>query len=233
MSDLAERAVRKVMIAALALVAIGLNLGSAEATIISTSDSASTCPNTYGVCVNFSLSQNSGSGVWTLQTDYLSSPSGLLTSTGAYYNAGGTAPAFGISNVTLLGSPLGWTSGGCTDLNMNSGSTSLLGACASTTHGINNALAPGGIISLSFTANSAFTSAVLANDISYRAHIQGYGSTSCSIKLDTGATGNVGSAGSNCIVPSSVPEPATLALFAAGLAALGFGFVLRRRINHG
>lgn len=224
---------RKVLFAALALVALGLNLGRAEATIISTSDSAATCPNTYGVCVNFSLSQNSGSGVWTLTTDYLSGPSGLLTSAGAYYNAGKQTPPFGISNVTLLGSPLGWSRGGCTDLKMNSGSTSLLGACASTTHGINDALAPGGSISLSFTASSAFTTAVLANDISYRAHIQGYGSTSCSIKLDTDASGNVGSAGSNCIVPPSVPEPASLALFAAGLAALGLGFVVRRRINHG
>ncbi len=222
---------RKVVFAALALVALGLNLGRAEATIITPSVSAATCPNTYGVCVNFSLSQNSGSGVWTLTTDYLSGPSGLLTSAGAYYNAG-KQTTFGISNVTLLGSPLGWTRGSCTDLKMNSGSTSLLGTCASTTHGINDALAPTGSIALTFTANSAFTAAVLANDISYRAHIQGYGSTSCSIKLDTGATGNVGSAGSNCIVPPSVPEPATLAMFAAGLAALGFGFVLRRRINH-
>ncbi len=223
---------RKFVFAALALVALGLNLGRAEATIITPSVSAATCPNTYGVCVNFSLSQNSGSGVWTLTTHYLSSPSGLLTSTGAYYNAG-TQTSFGISNVTLLGSPTGWTSGHCTDLNMNSGATSLLGACASTTHGINDALAPLGSLSLTFTANSAFTNAVLANDIGFRAHIQGYGSTSCSIKLDTGASGNIGSAGSDCIVPPSVPEPTTLALFAAGLAALGLGFVLRRRINHG
>jgi hypothetical protein len=183
--------------------------------------------------VNFSLSQNSGTGVWTLTTDYVSSPSGLLTSTGAYYNAGKTAPPFGISDVTLLGSPTGWASGGCTDLNMNGGSTDLLGACASTTNGINDALSPGGSISLTFAANTAFTDAVLANNIDYRAHIQGYGSTSCSIKLDTGVTGNIGSAGTDCIVPPSVPEPATLALFAAGLAALGLGFAFRRRASQG
>ncbi len=225
---------RKAIFAALALVAVGLNLGRAEATVLSTSVSAATCPNTYSACVNFSLSQNTTTSVWTLTTNYLSSPSGLLTSTGAYYNAGSQAPAFGISNLTLLGSPTGWTTGGCTDLSMNSGSTSLLNdaLCASTTNGINNALAPGGDIALSFTANGAFTSAVLANQISYRAHIQGYGSTSCSIKLDTGVTGNIGSAGTDCIVPPSVPEPTTLALFAAGLAALGLGLVLRRR-NHG
>jgi hypothetical protein len=221
------------MFVALALAAFGLNMGSAKANLLSISDSDATCPNTYSVCVNFALSQNSGTGVWTLTSDYVSSPSGLLTSTGAYYNAGNTAPSFGISNVTLLGSPTGWTSGGCTDLNMNSGSTDLLGACASTAHGINDALAPGDSISLTFTANTAFTNAVLANNIDYRAHIQGYGSTSCSIKLDTGVTGNIGSAGSDCIVPPSVPEPATLALFAAGLAALGLGFAFRRRASQG
>ena len=224
---------RKLMFVALALAAFGLNMGSAKANLLTISDSDATCPNTYSVCVNFALSQDSGTGVWTLTTDYVSSPSGLLTSTGSYYNAGSTAPSFGISNVTLLGSPTGWTSGGCTDLNMSSGSTDLLGACASTTHGINDALSPGGSISLTFTANAAFADAVLANNIDYRAHIQGYGSTSCSIKLDTGVTGNIGSAGSDCIVPPSVPEPATLALFAAGLAALGLGFAFRRRASQG
>ena len=225
--------IRKLLFVALGLAAIGLNVGSARATLISPSDSAATCPNTYSVCVNFALSQNSSTSVWTLTTDYLSSPSGLLTSTGAYYNAGKTAPSFGISEVTLLGSPAGWAGGGCTDLNMNSGSTALLGTCASTTSGINDALSPGESLSLTFTADSAFTSAVLANQIDYRAHIQGYGSTSCSIKLDTGANGNVGSAGSDCIVPPTVPEPATLALFAAGLAGLGLGFAFRRRIHRG
>lgn len=214
------------MFIALVLAAFGLHMGSAQANLVSASDFDATCPNTYNVCVNFSLTQNS-STTWTLTTNYVSSPSGLLTSTGAYYNAGKTAPSFGISNVTLVGSPTGWTSGGCTDLNMNSGSTDLLGACASTTNGINDALSPTGSLALTFTANAAFTTAVLNNEIDYRAHIQGYGANSCSIKLDTGAAGNIGSAG-GCIVPSSVPEPATLALFAAGLAALGLGFAFRR-----
>ncbi|HEX9106399.1 MAG TPA: PEP-CTERM sorting domain-containing protein, partial [Longimicrobiales bacterium] len=165
--------------------------------------------------------------VWTLTTAYTSSPSGLLTSTGIYYNAGNTAPAFNIANVTLVNPPSGWQTGGCTDLNMNNGSTALLGACESTTNGINGAISPGHTLTLTFTANAAFTTAFNAGQISYRAHIQGYGATSCSIKVDTGVQGNIGAAGTDCVPTNSVPEPVTMALLGTGLG--GLGFIRRRR----
>ncbi len=218
---------RKVVLPlAVAVAAVGFGASGARAAVDIT-DTDTSCPNVFNVCVGFTLSHDTGTGLWTLLTNYVSSPSGLLTSTGIYYNAGNTAPAFGIGNVTLVNAPAGWQAGGCTDLNVNNGSTALLGACESTTNGINGAIAPGSMLELTFTANSAFASAVTGDQIDYRAHIQGYGPTSCSIKVDTGVQGNIGAAGSDCTPSSSVPEPVTMALLGTGL--MGLGFVRRRR----
>lgn len=216
---------------AVAVAALGFSAGGAKA-LSNLTDTDVTCPNVFSVCVDFTLSYDSNASLWTLLTDYVSSPSGLLTSTGIYYNAGSTAPTFGIGNVTLVPNPLtGWQTGGCTDLSLNNGSTSLLGACESTTSGINNALAAPGTLELTFTANDAFWTAVNSNQIDYRAHIQGYGVTTCSIKVDTGVQGNIGASGSDCTPGSTVPEPASMLLLATGLGGVAMPAIRRRRRN--
>lgn len=220
---------RKLIAPSLAMVAIGFGPVGTKAAVDIT-DADVTCPNAFNVCVDFTLSHDSGTGLWTLVTDYISSPSGLLTSTGAYYNAGKTAPAFDIANVTLVNAPAGWQAGGCTDLNLHSGATDLLSACESTTHGINDAILPGKVLELTFTADSAFATAVSSDQIDYRGHIQGYGPTSCSIKLDTGVQGNIGAAGPDCAPVRTAPEPASLGLLGLGLAGIGLA---RRSRNSG
>lgn len=214
---------RLVLPLAIAVAAVGFGAGTAQA---ATSDSATSCANIFNICMDWNL--NLSGSTWTLTTTYVSSPSGLMTSTGIYYNAGSTAPAYGIGAVTITNPLTGWGTG-CNDLNFNNGTTSLLGACGSTTNGINDAVGPGGTVVITFTTSNLalFESDLGAGKLDYRAHIQGYGATSCSIKLDTGVQGGVGTAGDNCVPSNSVPEPITMALLGTGMA--GLGFIRRRR----
>jgi len=192
---------------------------------VSPARAESTCPNVFNVCVDFDLVQVSSTS-WKLTTTFTSSPSGILTATGIYYNAGKNAPDFGISGVTL--SRAGWTTDPtkCNDLNLNNGSTDLLNACGSTTNGVNGGLEVPDALDITFNANSAFLTAFNAGQLDYRAHIQSYGPTGCSIKVDTGVDGFIGSSSGNCT--STVPEPASFLLLGTGLLGL-VGVVRVRR----
>ena len=192
-----------------------------------------TCPNVFSVCVDFTLTytQTSTGYDWRLLTNYVSAPSGLLTATGIYYN-GKPAPNFGITNVQVFPTTTtGWQAGaGCTDLSFQNGTTVLTSACESTTNGINYAVAPGGQIQVTFSSTgSAFYDAWTANPslLGFRAHIQGYGATNCSLKLDTGVRGYVAS--TDCAPPSTVPEPVSIVLLASGLGGLALPALRRRR----
>lgn len=220
---------RLVLAIALALAAVGFSAERAQATL-PTTDAASACSNVFNICMAWNLELVGDT--WTLTTNYVSSPSGVLTGTGIYYNAGKDDPGFGIGGVTLVNPTTDqhWGSGKlCNDLSMNNGSTELLKACGATNGIGNGVVPPDGQVVFTFTTSNTerFEAAIQNGELDYRAHIQGYGPTGCSLKLDTGAQGQVGSAGTDCMPANSVPEPITMALLGTGLA--GVGFIRRRR----
>ncbi len=202
--------------------ALALVPASARATDWSASD---VCVSGFSLCFDFGLTGSGGT--WTMTVTYdAASAAGVLTAVGIYgggsFFTAGTASGSGAANDFLVYTG---SDSHCSDL---PGTTQV--CAASTPPPVGTGLMPGQTLTFTFMTNTDVGAYLTNGTYFINGHIQAYNNTSCSIKLATGAPGNVGSAPdpATCGTPTTTtPEPVSSILLATGL--LGIGAIRRRR----
>jgi hypothetical protein len=176
-------------------------------------------------CFNFTLLRDGTSDNYRLMMEFVSSeglPEGMMTAAGLYQD--GTGTGINISDIAIEDFSDGdWEIG---EGGLAGGGGIEIVAAASAISGINDGVPTGGWVLISFTSDNIDEH--LAT-LYARAHIQGFGDNSCSLKPDSnlGVVDGVAEVDARCGT-STVPEPISMVLLGSGLLGIG-GVGYRRR----
>lgn len=199
------------------------------------------CASAFTICIDFTIaltntqgatSTNTGGFSWLFGGSVASSPLYTYTVTANFLNGDGVLTDFGIFGSPNLGAtPTGASDGYTASTSCTSLNPANVQVCADANPPpVGNGITAGHSAWFTFTSGTSLaTTSFGPNGLGFAGHIQGYGPTSCSIKVGSEYvyTNGVITAGTDCVPTTTVPEPVSAILLATGL--IGTGLLRRRR----